>query len=56
MPLFMIKKLFFEQYLSGEKDVELRNVQPQWRNSRVGDEAVLMCGKKRILRKSSENT
>ena len=33
------------------KDVALKNVQPQWKNSRVGDEAVLMCGKERILRK-----
>ena len=31
--------------------VVLKNVQPQWKNSRVGDEAVLMCGKERILRK-----
>ena len=29
----------------------LRNVRPQWKNSRVGDEAVLMSGKERILRK-----
>ena len=29
----------------------LRNVQPQWKNSRVGDEAVLMCGKEMLLRK-----
>lgn len=47
----MIKKKFFAQCKSGEKDVVLRNVQPQWKNSRVGDTAVLMSGKERILRK-----
>lgn len=51
MPLFMIKRKFFERSKSGEMIVVLKNVQPQWKNSRVGDEAVLMCGKKRILRK-----
>ena len=52
MPLFMIKRRFFERSKSGEMIVVLKNVQPQWKNSRVGDEAVLMCGKERILRKS----
>ena len=47
----MIKRKFFERSKSGEMIVVLKNVQPQWKNSRVGDEAVLMCGKKRILRK-----
>ena len=47
----MIKRKFFERCKSGEMIVVLRNVQPQWKNSRVGDEAVLMCGKERILRK-----
>jgi len=47
----MIKRKFFERCKSGEMIVELRNIQPQWKNSKVGDEAVLMCGKKRILRK-----
>ena len=51
MPLFMIKRRFFERCKSGEMIVQLRNIQPQWKNSRVGNEAVLMCGKKRILRK-----
>jgi len=50
MPLFMIKKRFFQQYASGKQDVELRNIQPQWKNSRLGNQAVLMCGKD-ILRK-----
>ena len=53
MPSFFVEKRFFLQYKSGLKDVELKNVQPQWKNSRVGDEAVLMCGKERILRKST---
>ena len=51
MPLFMIKRKFFERCKSGEMIVVLRNIQPQWKNSRVGDEAVLMSGKERILRK-----
>jgi len=51
MPLFMIKRKFFERCKSGEMIVVLKNVQAQWKNSRVGDEAVLMCGKERILRK-----
>lgn len=50
MHLFMVKKPFFLQYTSGEKDVELRNIRPQWKNSKMGDEAVLMCGRD-ILRK-----
>ena len=50
MPLFMIRKQFFEQYKSGKQDVELRTMQPQWKNSQVGNQAVLMCGKE-ILRK-----
>ena len=47
----MIKRKFFERCKSGEMIVVLRNVQRQWKNSRVGDEAVLMSGKERILRK-----
>ena len=48
MALFMVKKRFFEQFKSGKKGVELRNVQPQWKNSKVGDEAVLLCGNDRL--------
>jgi len=51
MPLLMVKKRFFEQYESGKTDVVLKNVQPQWKNSRVGDEAVLQSGRENILRK-----
>ena len=51
MPLFMVKRKFFERSKSGEMIVVLKNVQPQWKNSKVGDEAVLMSGKERILRK-----
>lgn len=51
VPLFMLKKRFFKQYKSGRKDIELRNVQPQWKNAMMGDEAVLMCGRGNILRK-----
>ena len=51
MPLFVIKRKLFERCKSGEMIVVLRSVQPQWKNSRVGDETILMCGKNRILRK-----
>ena len=50
MPSFMVKKRFFEQYQSGKKNVELRSVRPQWKNSKIGNEAVLLCGRN-ILRK-----
>ena len=50
----MHEKLLKWRIEDGEKDVELRNIQPQWKNSRVGNEAVLMCGRdimrKRILK------
>ena len=50
---FIITKQFFEQYKSGKQDVELRSMRPKWKNSRVGNQAVLICGKdilmKRIL-------
>ena len=47
----MMKKKSFDQYESRRRDVELRNVQPQWKNSRIGDEAILQSGKERILKK-----
>ena len=50
MPSFMMKKRFFEQYKSGKKDIELRSVKPQWKNGKIGDTAVLLCGRS-ILRK-----
>ncbi len=53
-PLFMKKKRYFEMYESGLKDVELRDVKPQWKNSKVGDVATIMCGR-RILRKKIMN-
>ena len=46
----MTKKRFFEQYETGQKDIELRSVQPQWKNGSVGDVAVLLCGRN-IMRK-----
>jgi ASC-1-like (ASCH) protein len=50
MPSFMMRKHFFEQYRSGKKDIELRSVKPQWKNGKIGDVAVLLCGRS-ILRK-----
>jgi ASC-1-like (ASCH) protein len=50
----MIKRKLFERCKSGEMIVVLRSVQRQWKNSKVGNEAVLMCGRdimrKRILK------
>lgn len=50
MPLFMVKKESFESYRLGERDMELRAVKPQWKNSKVGDIATIQCGRE-ILRK-----
>ena len=52
MPLFMVKKVYFDLYRFGKKDVELRAVRSQWKNSKIGDIATIQCGrnlfKKRI--------
>lgn len=45
MPLFMVKKEYFDLYRFGRKDVELRAVRPQWKNSKVGDIATIRCGR-----------
>jgi len=37
MPLFMVKKEYFNLYRFGRKDVELRAIRPQWKNSKAGD-------------------
>ncbi len=50
MPLFMVKKKAFSLYESGKRDLELRAVRPQWKNSKVGDIATIQCGRD-ILRK-----
>ena len=50
MPLFMVKREAFDLYRFGKRDVELRAVKPQWKNSKVKDNAVLLCGRE-ILRK-----
>jgi len=34
MPLFMVKKEYFDLYRFGKKDVELRAVRPQWKTAR----------------------
>jgi ASC-1-like (ASCH) protein len=51
MPLFMLKKKYFELYASGRKTVELRAVKPQWKNCKPGDVAVLQSGKRVLRRK-----
>ena len=47
---FMLRKEQFDQFQSGEKDVELRRAEGAWRNVRVGAIAVLTSGSKQILR------
>ena len=54
MPLFMVKKRDFDAYRFGKKDVELRDVKPQWKNSKVGDTATIQCGRD-IFRKRITN-
>jgi len=46
----MLKKKSFDSYRFGRRDVELRTVRPQWKNSQPGDIASLQCGRQ-ILRK-----
>ncbi len=48
--MFMVKKEYFDLYRFGKKDVELRAVRPQWKNSKVGDIATIQCGRS-IFRK-----
>ena len=51
MPLFMVKREYFEFYLLDKKDVELRAVRPQWRNCKEDDMATIQCGKDSLRRK-----
>jgi len=55
MPLFMVKKRYFDFYRFGKKNVELRAVKPQWKNSKPGDIATIQCGRLRIIRKKIIN-
>ena len=50
MPLFMVKKEYFDLYRIGKKDVELRVIKPQWKNGEPGDIATIQCGRE-IFRK-----
>ncbi len=45
MPSFMVNKASFDSYKSGRKDVELRDVKPQWKNTKIGDVATFLCGR-----------
>ncbi|MDH5266271.1 MAG: hypothetical protein OEW62_01180 [Candidatus Bathyarchaeota archaeon] len=46
----MVKKKYLDFYRFGKKDVELRAIKPQWKNSQPEDMAFIQCGKQ-ILRK-----
>ena len=50
MPLFMVKKKYFDLLRFGKRDVELRAVKRQWKNSKIGDIATIQCGRQ-LLRK-----
>jgi len=41
----MVKKEMFDLYRFGKRDVELRAVRHQWKNSKVGDIGTIQCGK-----------
>lgn len=41
----MVKKEYFTLYRFGKKDVELRAVRYQWKNSKIGDIATIQCGR-----------
>ena len=41
----MVKKEYFTLYRFGKKDVELRAVRSQWKNSKIGDIATIQCGR-----------
>ena len=45
MPLFMVKREAFDLYRFGKRDVELRAVKRQWKNSKTGDIATIQCGR-----------
>lgn len=50
MPLFFVKKRYFDLHRLGNKDVEFRDVKPQWKNSKAGDIATIQCGRE-VFRK-----
>jgi len=45
MPLFMVKREAFDLYRFGKRDVELRAVKRQWKNSKPGDVTTIQCGR-----------
>jgi len=45
MPLFMVKREAFDLYRFAKRDVELRAVKCQWKNSKPGDIATIQCGR-----------
>jgi len=45
MPLFMVKRKAFDLYRFGKRDVELRSVKRQWKNSEADDIATIQCGR-----------
>jgi len=45
MPLFMVKRKAFDSCRFGKRDVDLRAVKAQWKNSKVGDIATIQCGR-----------
>lgn len=46
LPLFMLKRKYFDLIKEGKKDVEIRPSKGRsWKNAKIGDTAVFMCSK-----------
>ena len=47
----MVEKKYFELYRFGRKDVELRGVKRQWKNSKPGAIATIQCGRQALRKR-----
>ena len=47
----MVKKESYDLYRFGKREVELRRIMPQWKNSKVGDIAKIQCGRKILFKR-----
>lgn len=51
MPLFRVTKEVFDFYRFGKRDIELRMIESQWKNSKVGDIATIQCGRRTFIKR-----
>ena len=51
MPLFIVTKEVFDFYRFGKRDIELRTVESQWKNSKAGDIATIHCGRRTFIKR-----